>query len=85
MPVPSPFPHRIYFVLNLGRFTELLGSKDAVRESLVWVPTWTQAQSLLALYGADVPPPGSAGTPAAQLVVLYRSIRSALTAEGAAP
>lgn len=85
MPVPSPFPQRIYFVLNLGRFTEILGSTEAVREELVWIPTWTQARALLAAYGADNPAVASTATHAAHLIAMYRSIRAAVAAEGAAP
>ena len=40
----SPFPNRIYFILSLPRFIELLGSKEAISEKLVWLPTWHQAQ-----------------------------------------
>jgi hypothetical protein len=54
MPVPSPFPKRVYFILNVGRFTEILGSTEAVRTQLVWVPTESQARSLLAERGGDV-------------------------------
>lgn len=44
--VPSPFPGRVYFVLNVGHFVRLLGSPDAVAERLVWIPTWHQARTL---------------------------------------
>lgn len=79
MPVPSPFPERVYFVLNLGRFTEILGSVEAMQECLVWVPTWTQAVSLL---GAAATP-GAAGTPAAAaFLALYARLEDALGAGG---
>ena len=45
--VPSPFPERIYFILNLGRFTELLGSFEDIAEKLIWIPTWHQARELM--------------------------------------
>ncbi len=45
--VPSPFPERIYFILNLGRFTELLGSIDDITNKLIWIPTWYQARELI--------------------------------------
>lgn len=93
MPVPSPFPERVYFVLNIGRFTELLGSVAAMQEKLVWVPTWSQAQTLLAegaaVSAADsgeptVRPdgPGNGGgdsTAAEQLLTLYRQLQRSLT------
>jgi hypothetical protein len=90
IPAPSPFPNRVYFVLNLGRFTDLLGSMEAVREWLVWVPTWTQAQALQAAYGAessgviDSGAPaveGAVGDPAAVLVMRYRAIQAVVSAQ----
>ncbi len=44
--VPSPFPKRVYFILNLGRFMEILGSVEQITEKLVWIPTWHQAREL---------------------------------------
>ena len=44
IPVDSPFPDRVYFILNLGHFLRLLGPIDQVRERLVWIPTWHQAR-----------------------------------------
>ena len=44
--VDSPFPHRIYFILSLPRFIEIFGSKEAIAEKLVWLPTWHQARLL---------------------------------------
>ena len=41
--VPSPFPERIYFILNLGHFIRLLGSLEEIARKLVWLPTWHQA------------------------------------------
>jgi hypothetical protein len=46
IPESSPFPDRVYFVLNLGRFVERLGSLEAMAEQLVWLPTWHQARLL---------------------------------------
>jgi hypothetical protein len=43
MGVPSPFPENVYFILNVGRFLEILGTVAKIKETLVWVPTWTQA------------------------------------------
>ena len=39
----APFPNHIYFILSLPRFTEIFGSLTAIREKLVWLPTWHQA------------------------------------------
>ena len=44
--VPSPFPEKIYFILNLGHFLRLLGSIEDVVQKLVWLPTWHQARRL---------------------------------------
>jgi hypothetical protein len=44
--VPSPFPGRIYFILNLGHFEQLLGSFDDIAAQMIWVPTWHQARLL---------------------------------------
>jgi hypothetical protein len=42
--VPSPFPNRIYFILNLGHFLKIFGSAENIRDQLVWLPTWHQAR-----------------------------------------
>jgi hypothetical protein len=42
----SPFPHRIYFILSLPRFIDIFGSREAIAEKLVWLPTWHQARLL---------------------------------------
>ena len=49
--VPSPFPNRVYFILNLGRFETILGTREAVAEKLIWVPTEHQTRRLLLGYG----------------------------------
>ena len=43
---PSPFPRRVYFILNLKRFLSIFGSSEKMREQLVWIPTWYQADQL---------------------------------------
>ncbi len=53
IPAPSPFPNRIYFILNLGRFRETFGDDDAIQEKLVWLPTCHQARELLHRMGMD--------------------------------
>jgi len=84
MPADSPFPDRIYFILNLGRFVRLLGSVDRVREGLVWLPTWHQArlvaealgvgeEALRSIWaGGETPGPGE------ELLMLYGRILAAL-------
>lgn len=44
--VASPFPYRIYFILNLGHFLRLFGSREEITEKLVWLPTYHQARLL---------------------------------------
>ena len=44
--VESPFPQRIYFILSLARFIDIFGSRAAIVEKLVWLPTWHQARLL---------------------------------------
>ena len=51
--VPSPFPNRIYFILNLGHFLRLLGTVDDVRKQLIWLPTWHQARLLCTQVGLN--------------------------------
>jgi hypothetical protein len=51
--VPSPFPEKIYFILNLGHFLRLLGSIEDVVQKLVWLPTWHQARQICAKLGIE--------------------------------
>jgi len=53
IPVDSPFPDRVYFILNLGHFLRLLGTAERVRERLVWLPTWHQARLSAEKLGVD--------------------------------
>lgn len=53
IPVDSPFPDRVYFILNLGHFLRLLGTAERVRERLVWLPTWHQARLAAEKLGVD--------------------------------
>ena len=48
---PSPFPKRVYFILNMRRFTDIFGSEENMRQQLVWVPTWHQAIGLCSRLG----------------------------------
>jgi len=47
----SPFPCRIYFILNLNRFIDIFGSTRDMREKLVWLPTWHQTRQLCERHG----------------------------------
>lgn len=48
---PSPFPDRIYFVLNLGHFLRRFGTVENMVDKLVWLPTWHQARLLCKAMG----------------------------------
>ncbi|MEM6472076.1 MAG: hypothetical protein AAF802_21120 [Planctomycetota bacterium] len=47
----SPFQPGVYFILNLDHFERLAGGKDALREKLVWLPTYQQAREILRTIG----------------------------------
>jgi hypothetical protein len=87
---PSPFPKRVYFILNMRRFTDIFGSEEKMRQQLVWVPTWHQAFQLCRRLGvADIEadhffkgrrlPTGETG-----LLQVYASIASKLEPSEAA-
>lgn len=69
--VPSPFPQRIYFILNVGHFVQILGSLEAVAVRLVWLPTWHQARLLAKQWGIRDE----------QLVVLWKDLADAAPGE----
>jgi hypothetical protein len=50
---PSPFPKRVYFILNMRRFAKIFGSEEKMRQQLVWVPTWHQAFRLCRRVGVS--------------------------------
>ena len=50
---PSPFPNRIYFILNLNRFLAIFGSVRDMEEKLIWLPTWHQARLICRRLGTD--------------------------------
>lgn len=70
---PSPFPGRVYFILSMPRFIDIFGSAEAVREHLVWLPTWYQARRICHLRGI-APPGGVSGDAVADLTRLYLAI-----------
>lgn len=43
LPVPSPFPLKVYFVLNMKRFLQFFDDVGKMEEKLVWIPTIGQA------------------------------------------
>jgi hypothetical protein len=51
--VASPFPGRIYFILNLGHFLRIFGSLEEISRKLVWLPTYHQARLLCNQVGVD--------------------------------
>jgi len=53
MEVTSPFPNRIYFILNLGHFLRIFGSLEKISRKLVWLPTYHQACLLCDQVGVD--------------------------------
>jgi len=44
--VTSPFPNRIYFILNLGHFLKIFQTTEKIKENLIWLPTWHQARQI---------------------------------------
>jgi len=44
--VSSPFPNRIYFILNLGHFLKIFDTLEKISEQLIWIPTWNQARQI---------------------------------------
>ena len=53
MEVTSPFPNRIYFILNLGHFLRIFRSLEEISRKLVWLPTYHQACLLCDQVGVD--------------------------------
>ena len=51
--VTSPFPGRVYFILNLGHFLRIFGSLEEICKNLVWLPTYHQARLLCDQVGVD--------------------------------
>jgi hypothetical protein len=78
--VSSPFPGRIYFILNLGHFLKLFETLDEIAEKLTWLPTWHQAFLLCEKLGVDPKDVAAiwqtdrALEPGAELLALYSII-----------
>ena len=47
----SPFPQRIYFILNIGHFLKRFQTVENMTKQLVWLPTWHQARLLCHKFG----------------------------------
>jgi hypothetical protein len=80
----SPFPERIYFILSMPRFISIFGSIEAMREKLVWLPTWHQARLLCRRLGiedkeiAAIWSPDRPMNPGDELLVIYQKLADAL-------
>jgi hypothetical protein len=80
----SPFPEKIYFILSLPRFLSIFGTIEAMREKLVWLPTWHQARLLCRKFGiedkeiADLWASGRTVNPGDELLVIYQKLAEAL-------
>jgi hypothetical protein len=80
----SPFPEKIYFILSLPRFLSIFGSIEAMREKLVWLPTWHQARLLCRRLGiedkeiADIWTSGRTMNPGDELQAVYEKLADAL-------
>jgi hypothetical protein len=42
----SPFPHRVYFILNMGHFLKRFETPENMARHLVWLPTWYQIRQV---------------------------------------
>jgi hypothetical protein len=51
--VRSPFPFRVYFILNMGHFLKIFGTAEEIAAKLVWLPTFHQARLLCSEFGVD--------------------------------
>jgi hypothetical protein len=86
--VSSPFPGKVYFILNLGHFLRIFGTLDRVVESLAWLPTWHQARLLCVKLEANpkdvaaVWTPELALSPGEELLALYTVLLKTLQDAG---
>ena len=82
--VSSPFPGRIYFILNLGHFLRIFGSVEEISKKLVWLPTYHQARLLCDQIGVNqeeisaVLASTEATRAGEELLVLYKMILNEL-------
>jgi hypothetical protein len=81
---PSPFHGRVYFILDLKHFLRRAGTIEALKEALVWLPTWHDARDILKCLGvshdvvADRLEADHAIEQRSELLVLYRMIAEKL-------
>lgn len=73
IPVPSPFPERIYFILNLDRLLKIFTSLDTMREQLIWIPIWHQGRLVLERLGGVLNESGET-SPDEDVLMLYECI-----------
>lgn len=82
--VPSPFPNRVYFILNLGHFLKRFETIENIADKLVWLPTWHQARQIC--HRLNIPyakilhviQSSNPAEPGTELIGLYRQISEAL-------
>mgnify|MGYP006281316459 CR=1 FL=1 len=78
--VSSPFPHRVYFILNVGHFIKRFETIDNIADKLVWLPTWHQARlvctslNISAHRIKEVVQQHESASPETELVALYELI-----------
>ena len=44
---PSPFQHRVYFILNYPFFVRMVGGVEKCKQMMTWLPTWEDARTIL--------------------------------------
>jgi hypothetical protein len=49
----SPFQEGVYFILDINHFLRRAGSLDAMKRSLIWLPTWHDARDVLQTLGVS--------------------------------
>jgi hypothetical protein len=49
----SPFQIGVYFILDLKHFLRRAGTLQALKRSMVWLPTWRDARDALEYFGVD--------------------------------
>ena len=80
----SPIPDRIYFILRLPRVLSIFGTIEAMREKLVWLPTWHQARLLCRRFAiedrelADIWASGRTVSLGDEILVIYQKLAEAL-------
>ena len=85
MRVPSPFPDRVYFILNLGHFLRIFENTSQMKAKLVWLPTWQQARLVCLRLDVDESQMQKAirtleyQNPEKDLMILYELILNALS------